>query len=66
MSAHARMAHIPEMPNASALFVLACRECIDVFEDAPPEASVDDLNAHGDVFGRHMRLAVDPANYPEN
>lgn len=44
--------YIPEMPDSSALFVLARRERIDAvrpfaFEDAPPEASVDDLNTHG-------------------
>ena len=41
--------YIPEMPHASALFVLARRERIDAvrkfaFDDAPPEDSVDDLN----------------------
>lgn len=44
--------YIPEMPDASTLFVLARRERVDavrpfVFDDVSPEASVDDLNRYG-------------------
>ncbi|MBB5611009.1 MULTISPECIES: DUF2875 family protein, partial [unclassified Janthinobacterium] len=52
--------YIPEMPDASALFVLARRERIDAvrkfaYDDAPPEASVDDLNTYG--VARRLYLA---------
>ncbi|MBB5616498.1 DUF2875 family protein, partial [Janthinobacterium sp. S3M3] len=52
--------YIPEMPDASALFVLARRERIDTvrkfaYDDAPPEASVDDLNTYG--VARRLYLA---------
>ncbi|HEU4814534.1 type VI lipase adapter Tla3 domain-containing protein [Janthinobacterium sp.] len=54
--------YIPEMPDASALFVLARRERIDAvrkfaYEDAPPEDSVDDLNTYG--VARRLYLAYD-------
>ena len=54
--------YIPEMPDASALFVLARRERIDAvrkfaFDDAPPEDSVDDLNNYG--VARRLYLAYD-------
>ncbi|WP_176461076.1 DUF2875 family protein [Janthinobacterium sp. PC23-8] len=54
--------YIPEMPDASALFVLARRERIDAvrkfaFDDAPPEDSVDDLNNFG--VARRLYLAYD-------
>lgn len=54
--------YIPEMPDASALFVLARRERIDAvrrfaFDDAPPEASVDTLNNFG--VARRLYLAYD-------
>lgn len=54
--------YIPEMPDASALFVLARRERIDAvrkftFNDAPPEDSVDDLNHYG--AARRLYLAYD-------
>lgn len=54
--------YIPEMPDSSALFVLARRERIDAvrpfaFKDAPPEASVNDLNAHG--VARRLFLTYD-------
>ncbi|WP_312437495.1 DUF2875 family protein [Janthinobacterium sp.] len=54
--------YIPEMPDASALFVLARRERIDLvrkfaFNDAPPEDSVDDLNHYG--VARRLYLAYD-------
>jgi hypothetical protein len=44
--------YIPEMPDASTLFVLARRERIDavrpfVFDDLTENASVDELNEHG-------------------
>ncbi|SDA76680.1 MULTISPECIES: DUF2875 family protein [unclassified Janthinobacterium] len=52
--------YIPEMPDASALFVLARRERIDAvrkfaYDDAPPEDSVDDLNTYG--VARRLYLA---------
>ncbi|MBB5611010.1 MULTISPECIES: DUF2875 family protein, partial [unclassified Janthinobacterium] len=52
--------YIPEMPDASSLFVLARRERIDAvrkfaYDDAPPEASVDDLNTYG--VARRLYLA---------
>ncbi|WP_193317014.1 DUF2875 family protein [Janthinobacterium sp. FT14W] len=54
--------YIPEMPDASALFVLARRERIDAvrkfaYDDAPPEDSVDDLNTYG--VARRLYLAYD-------
>ncbi|MCC7717203.1 type VI lipase adapter Tla3 domain-containing protein [Janthinobacterium lividum] len=54
--------YIPEMPDASALFVLARRERIDTvrkfaYDDAPPEDSVDDLNTYG--VARRLYLAYD-------
>lgn len=54
--------YIPEMPDASALFVLARRERIDkvrpfAYDDAPPEDSVDDLNTYG--VARRLFLAYD-------
>ncbi|OBV38637.1 type VI lipase adapter Tla3 domain-containing protein [Janthinobacterium psychrotolerans] len=54
--------YIPEMPDASALFVLARRERIDAvrkfaFDDAPPEDSVDDLNNYG--VARRLYVAHD-------
>ena len=52
--------YIPEMPDASALFVLARRDRIDAvrkfaYDDAPPEDSVDDLNTYG--VARRLYLA---------
>ncbi|MDC8756673.1 type VI lipase adapter Tla3 domain-containing protein [Janthinobacterium fluminis] len=52
--------YIPEMPDASALFVLARRERVDAvrpfaFDDVPPEASVDQLNQYG--VARRLFLA---------
>ena len=52
--------YIPEMPDASALFVLARRERIDAvrkfaYDDAPPEDSIDDLNTYG--VARRLYLA---------
>ena len=54
--------YIPEMPDASALFVLARRERINAvrkfaYDDAPPEDSVDDLNTYG--VARRLYLAYD-------
>ena len=54
--------YIPEMPDASTLFVLARRERIDAvrkfaYDDAPPEDSVDDLNTYG--VARRLYLAYD-------
>ncbi len=54
--------YIPEMPDASALFVLARRERIEAvrkfaYDDAPPEDSVDDLNTYG--VARRLYLAYD-------
>lgn len=54
--------YVPEMPDASALFVLARRERIDAvrafaFDDAPPEASVDNLNSYG--VARRLFLAYE-------
>lgn len=54
--------YIPEMPDASALFVLARRERIEAvrkfaYNDAPPEDSVDDLNTYG--VARRLYLAYD-------
>ena len=54
--------YIPEMPDASALFVLARRDRIDAvrkfaYDDAPPEDSVDDLNTYG--VARRLYLAYD-------
>ncbi|MGK5007736.1 type VI lipase adapter Tla3 domain-containing protein [Janthinobacterium sp. LB2P70] len=54
--------YIPEMPDASAMFVLARRERIDAvrkfaYDDAPPEDSVDDLNTYG--VARRLYLAYD-------
>ncbi len=52
--------YIPEMPDASALFVLARRDRVEAvrpfaFDDAPPEASVAQLNQHG--LARRLFLA---------
>jgi hypothetical protein len=54
--------YIPEMPDASALFVLARRERVEpvrpfAFEDVSPEKSVDELNQHG--VARRLFLAYD-------
>ena len=54
--------YIPEIPDASALFILARRERIDAvrkfaYDDAPPEDSVDDLNNYG--VARRLFLAYD-------
>jgi hypothetical protein len=54
--------YIPEMPDASALFVLARRERVDpvrqfVYEDVSPEKSVDELNEYG--VARRLFLAYD-------
>jgi len=54
--------YIPEMPDASALFVLARRERVEAvrkfaYDDAPPEDSVDDLNTYG--VARRLYLAYD-------
>lgn len=54
--------YIPEMPDASALFVLARRDRVEpvrpfAFEDVSPEKSVDELNQYG--VARRLFLAYD-------
>ena len=55
--------YVPEMPDASALFVLARRERVEVvrpfvfadFDESPAQISMEELNSQG--FGRRLFLA---------